>query len=212
MTVSRILAGDRPPDRIEAILDTIELGRQLGPRSDDSEEEGRLTVPRKRRVSLRTATKSVVTVGGGRGFVTEGPRGLVIVTAAHCLGDLPPAHSWAYQHERYRKLVAPIDKPPAIIVESLFVDPVADLAVVGPVDGQQWPEEEDAYNELVEAALPLPIANCRNGPAWLLSLAGDWYQCTVSHNGGRLSISNPDRNTKRSARVKGRAPSAREPA
>ena len=32
LTVSRAISGDRPPDRIEAILDAIELGRQLGPR------------------------------------------------------------------------------------------------------------------------------------------------------------------------------------
>jgi hypothetical protein len=84
----------------------------------------------------------------------------------------------------------------------VFVDPIADLAVLGTPDSQQLPAKARAYENLVEAAVALPIADlpvkyhCHwNMPVisasngWLFSLATqEWFSCQVLQNGGRLSL------------------------
>ena len=139
-------------------------------------------------------SSSVLTVGGGRGFVVEIPRNYpahegaerVIVTAAHCLPELPPAGPHTHGWERtYSKLVGMLGKYPTTSVECYFVDPVADVAVLGSPDVQELFEEADAYDELVGRATPLSIADLRPGrSALVLSLNGEWFQCDVSAPGG----------------------------
>ena len=74
--------------------------------------------------------------------------------------------------------------------ECLFLDPIGDIAVLGPPDDQTLYNEWEAYTALMEAADPLPIADApMSGPAWLLSLGGQWFRCNVQHNGGALWIS-----------------------
>jgi hypothetical protein len=103
---------------------------------------------------------AVVTVGDGRGFVAEIDGDRLIVTAAHCLPFLPPAHPWSYLDERtYRALVGPLGSKPTITAECLFADPVADVAVLGPPDSQELSEHTDAYEAFVEAVTPLAIGN-----------------------------------------------------
>jgi hypothetical protein len=62
----------------------------------------------------------------------------------------------------------------------LFVDPIADLAVLGGPDNQVLSEKSDAYDDLVEGRSALPVgvvtATCE---AWLLTLAGQWERCSV---------------------------------
>lgn len=96
---------------------------------------------------------SIVTVGDGRGFVVEASivqlmhdfktrewRSLkrsqsYIITAAHCLPHLPPCHGASYVQERtYPNLVGPLGEAPTVAVECLFVNPVADIAVLGKPD------------------------------------------------------------------------------
>lgn len=133
-------------------------------------------------------TKAVVTVGDGRGFVIEHGQKRYVVTAAHCLprneeGQLliPAIGGISHLEERtYREFIAPLGAEPSITVEVLFADPVSDIAVVGEPDGQVLWDEADAYNELMEAATPVAIADApENGPAWLLSLDGNWFPCAV---------------------------------
>lgn len=141
---------------------------------------------------------SVVRVGGGRGFVIEIPRRnllfkmpeRVIVTAAHCLPELPPAHRAAYLEERtYFKLVGPLGKKPTIAAECYFVDPVADVAVLGSPDDQELSEDADAFDELVEAATPLPIADLRPGcNVRLMALSGRWFECALDHRAQAISL------------------------
>lgn len=141
----------------------------------------------------KDAARSVVTVGDGRGFVVEIRRRnpqfrvpeRVVLTAAHCLPHLPPAHSASYTHERtYAKLIGPLGEQPTVWVECYFVDPVADLAVLGTPDDQELFDEADAYDALVEAAVPLRIADVvPDRPARLLSLDGRWFSCEVSSPG-----------------------------
>ena len=93
---------------------------------------------------------AIVKVGGGRGFVVEGGwRGRLIITAAHCLPHLPPAHAASYVSERtFLRLLGRIGKRQSIAATVAFVDPVGDIAVLEAVDGQAAPELADAYEEL----------------------------------------------------------------
>ena len=81
--------------------------------------------------------RSVLTVGGGRGFVVETKReDRFIITAGHCL--LRPSHAASCTEERtYAKLVGPVGGEPTVWAESVFVNPVDDLAVLAPLDNQE---------------------------------------------------------------------------
>jgi hypothetical protein len=64
--------------------------------------------------------------------------------------------------------------------ECVFANPVADIAVLGQPDNQALCEEADAYDELVEAAEPVAVADpLVTGPVWLLSLDGRWVRCFI---------------------------------
>lgn len=155
------------------------------------------------------ATRAVVKVGdGGRGFVMEiaepnhitkgfmfdgklcrPPRFIkrrLVVTAAHCLPELPPAHPWAYLDEKTYRLLGPLgSEAPLILTECLFVDPVADLAILGTPDTQDQCEEAEAFMEVVEAATVLAMGNpISSVPGWLLSLDGRWTPCTLEPRRG----------------------------
>jgi hypothetical protein len=119
----------------------------------------------------------------------------VIVTAAHCLPPLKytPDASHDQWEWTFPDVLAPLGKQPAIMTECLFVDPVADLAVLGPPDDQELSDEAHAYETLVEAADVLPIAAFdadfgTEAPAWLLSLDCEWFRCKASQYGGPLFI------------------------
>jgi hypothetical protein len=135
-----------------------------------------------------TAIRAVVKVGDGRGFVIEGERERYIITAAHCLPHLPPAHAASYAEERhYFGLVGPLGGDASIAVQCLFVDPVSDLAVLGEPDGQELFEEAEAYEALVDAATVLPVGGIADeAEAWLLGLDGRWFRCNVWRNGVAL--------------------------
>jgi hypothetical protein len=167
------------------------------------------------------ALSAVVGVGGGRGFVVErqGRFGSVryVITAAHCLPErsngqaLPPAHGFSYTEERtYMDLLAPLGKEPSVWCECLFVDPIADIAVLGAADNQELAEQAEAYEALVEAAIPLKIAEPpgkpiaeevkqlkasekrfsttgmvqwarRECPGFMLSLDNQWLPCVMQY-------------------------------
>ncbi len=140
-----------------------------------------------------SATRAVVTVGTGRGFVvqsTVGVRDRLIITAAHCLPFFPPCHGASYTEERtYQSLLASLGAEPSVWAECLFADPIGDVAVLGPPDGQELFDEWQAYDNLVERADALMIADApEEGPAWMLSLEKRWFQCTVRHLCGPLHI------------------------
>jgi hypothetical protein len=101
--------------------------------------------------------QSVIKVGDGRGFVMADDREQpVVVTAAHCLPYLPPASPARYTWERtYGRLLGPLGGEPTISAEILFMDPVADIAILARPDTQEMLEQAKAYDMLVETALPL---------------------------------------------------------
>ena len=158
----------------------------------------------------RQWSKAVVRMGGGRGFVAETERqGRLVITAGHCLPRLPPSDAGSKLEDRlYAKLIGRLGKDPTVWAECVFVDPVADLAVLGSPDNQALPNEAMAYERLMEKAHPLPIGSLSyvrkpvtlfegttiHGPpsaetaAWVLSLDGRWFTCRVSGSGTTLWV------------------------
>src|SRR5262249_39731260 len=143
--------------------------------------------------ALQRAKAAVVRVGDGRGFIVEPIAhkdriGCFIVTAAPCLRIddnchlmLPPAHGAPYSEDRtYHKIIPPLNNEPAISVECLFIDPVSDIAVLGPADGELYYDQRTAYEDLVQPVTPILIGDApKGGPALLLSLDGEWHPCDV---------------------------------
>ena len=134
----------------------------------------------------------VITVGHGRGFVVEGAGERLVITAAHCLPSLPPAQSFFGPKERtYGPLLSRLGDEPRAWAVCRFVDPIADIAVLGSPGNPH----ADEYKALMETASALSIGgSLRNPvnfwvPARLLSLDGRrWFSCTVRHFGGPLWI------------------------
>jgi hypothetical protein len=125
------------------------------------------------------ASSAVMRVGGGRGFVVEGKRDRLVITAAHCLPHLPPAMSFSYAEERtYQGLLGEIGEAAVVWAECLFVDPIADIAVLGSPDDQELSDEAQNYSSLMELLSPMVIADPRpKASAWLLNLRGEWFRC-----------------------------------
>jgi hypothetical protein len=158
---------------------------------------------KKKKIDSRVA-RAVVKVGHGRGFViqrrTELPplRGVpvfrddrLVVTAAHCLPWFPPCHAMSYTEERtYQDLLGKLDaRKTDVWAECLFADPIADIAVLCGPDDQQLGEEFEAYDALTEDARAIPVGKTPlGGPAWLLTLGGQWMRCAVKLNGNMLCI------------------------
>ena len=139
-----------------------------------------------------TLKAGVITVGSGRGFVVEGAGERFVITVAHCLPSIPPAETSAEPGERiYGPLLARLGEEPCAGAVCRFVDPIADIAVLGA------PDEPYAgkYEALVAAATALSIGDPVRNPVnfWvpgrLLSLDGRrWFSCTLRHYGGPLWV------------------------
>jgi len=137
-------------------------------------------------------TAGVITAGSGHGFVVEGAGERLVITAARCLPFLPPAQPFFEPKERtYGPLLARLGDEPRAWVVCRFVDPIADIAVLGSPDNPH----ADEYRTLTETATALLIGgSLRNPvnfwvPARLLSLDGRrWFSCTARHFGGPLWI------------------------
>jgi hypothetical protein len=97
-------------------------------------------------VSVTAEKRALVAVGKGRGFVIETNSARLVVTAAHCLRPkLPPAASISYTKDRtYCRLLGTVGKRRSVSAECLFVDPVADIAVLASPDRQDLSKLADA--------------------------------------------------------------------
>ena len=159
-------------------------------------------------------TDCVVSVDGGRGFIivhhvkvqTE-PRGRkgvsisehrLVVTAAHCLPRLPQTHApMSYIDGTYIDLLGSLNGyKKNVSAECLFVDPVADIAVLGCPDEQMLDEEASAYDSLTKGVLFLRIGKPKSGFGWVLSLDGRWIRSRLEVFSGlygvTLSIYSPE--------------------
>jgi len=140
---------------------------------------------------IESLTSGVITVGNGRGFVVEGAGERLVITAAHCLPSLPPAlPSFGIESRTYGPLLALRGEEPRAWAVCRFVDPIADIAVLGSPDNPH----SDEYEALMGTATALSFGDAVRrpvnfwAPARLLSLDGRWFSCTIRHFGGPLWI------------------------
>jgi hypothetical protein len=171
------------------------------------------------RIGLDDLIGSVVRVGDGRGFIIAGDKRIAdggkgyLITAAHCLPSLPPPHLARYLHEEtYPRLIGPLGTDPSIAAACVFVDPIADIAVLGAPDDQALSDEHTLYQALLSALPPFDIAvpplrsrlrmpalDASEPPAFpllgevffpahLMSLDGQWIDCNVRRLSGPLGI------------------------
>jgi len=124
---------------------------------------------------------TVITVGKGRGFVVEHRGEHLVVTPSHCLPWLPSGFGIAYSEEHvYRNMLGPLGSAPTVACECLFINPIADVAVVGLPDAQTIADEAAAYRALLEYATPFRITEApEKSRGFLLSLKGEWFGCQV---------------------------------
>src|SRR5215472_8028103 len=86
-------------------------------------------------MTIEMLTAGVITAGSGRGFVVEGAGERLVITPAHCLPFLPPAQSFFEPKERiFGPLIARLGDEPRAWAVCRFVDPIADIAVLGSPD------------------------------------------------------------------------------
>lgn len=140
-------------------------------------------------------TDAVVQIStGGRGFLV-GSRARFVITASHCLPRLPAPDPGAYLAQRtFEALLGPLGASCDVWAECVYVDPVADLAVLAAPDAKHFAMEAKNYEFLVAgrtplriAALPLerkgnaamPEAAAWEGPGRLFSLDGQWFECRL---------------------------------
>jgi hypothetical protein len=136
---------------------------------------------------------SVIEVGDGRGFVADlcGKDNPIIITGAHCLPRLTlsngvdeDGHLYVADADArlYANLLGPIGAKPTVWAECLFVDPVADLAVLGTPDNQRLFDEAEAYEAFVGSLTPFSIADVpEQSQVWLLSLEREWLSCQARY-------------------------------
>lgn len=136
---------------------------------------------------------SVITVGDGRGFVVDlcGKDSPIITTAAHCLPRLTLSNGVDENGRQYvadadarlyANLLGTIGTKPTGWAECLFVEPVADLAVLGTPDNQRLFDEAEAYEALVKSLIRFSVAKApERGQVWLLSLKCKWFSCQASY-------------------------------
>ena len=141
---------------------------------------------------------TVITVGEGRGFVVEHRGEHLVVTASHCLPWLPSGFGIAYSEEHvYRNMLGPLGSVPTVACECLFINPIADVAVVGVPDTQTYSDEAEGYRALLQHATPFRIIEApEKARGFLLSLEGEWFGCQVQWMegiDGPLWVSKPAR-------------------
>jgi hypothetical protein len=125
---------------------------------------------------------------------------------------VPPPHLGRFLEEyTFAKVVGPLGEKPHASAECVFVDTIADLAVLGSPDNQALSDQAGEYVALT-AALPAislaipPAAVDRKARreskmtraeflkrfesrAWVLSLDGQWFECAATYSeGGMLTI------------------------
>jgi len=130
---------------------------------------------------MTLAKDAIIRVGEGRGFLVKLKATAMpplVLTAAHCLPQLPPAHPGSSGHERTYQLLGPLDGTPSVPAECLFVDPIADIAVLAEPDGQALCDEYEAYDRFVDGRPALRVAALTvPSDARLLTLSGEWQHC-----------------------------------
>jgi hypothetical protein len=113
----------------------------------------------------------------------------LILTAAHCLPKMPPPLPSFFQERTYKDLWGALDgtsdaSKNTLWAECLFADPIGDVAILGPPDGQgdeEYSAATDAYHALTDGASAIQVGKPQSGRGWLLALSGDrWIETTMT--------------------------------
>jgi hypothetical protein len=109
---------------------------------------------------LTRAQRAIVVVGDGRGFVVPGDGNYnFIVTAAHCLPFVPPPHPARNPNEYiYKNLIRPLDRKRMVWAECLFVDTMADIALLGAPDNMELYKQYQGYGRVIDGIEPIAIS------------------------------------------------------
>lgn len=100
-------------------------------------------------------TAAVIRVGkGGRGFIVDANPRRYVVTAAHCLPKYP--EEWTFKW-----FLGTLGQRPTVWTTCVFVDWVADIAVLGGPDSGVLPDEYDAYVALTDPVVPFTIGGLK---------------------------------------------------
>jgi hypothetical protein len=101
------------------------------------------------------------------------------------------SHSFDHTYPRCVGAIDKRDRP--VTVQCLFVDPVADLAVLGP------PVDDRAYDAFLETRPGLPVGSVdlrrTECDAWMLSLTGEWFSCHLVARSRVLTIASAAEHT-----------------
>lgn len=160
-------------ERIESQIPALEAERAKRGRKTDEKWNG-----------------AVIAVGSGYGFVVEGVYDRFVISAAHCLPQLPSCN--AGQHDReslYSALLGPAGGQRTVAAACCFADPVSDIAVLGAPNGIEAAVEFDQFLQLTNATTPLPIAEPQPASlGWIRSPDGSWSSYVVHSAWGRRLI------------------------
>jgi hypothetical protein len=137
-------------------------------------------------------------MGNGRGFVVEekvSPWRRLVITAAHCLPAIPALPGKRKDRaETFRDLIGPLGTKASVWTECLSVDPIADIAVLGPPDYQSLHEQAEACETFLASRKPLKVGGAIDwdmpAPATLIGFDGHLIDCAVRSFGGPLLIEN----------------------
>lgn len=142
--------------------------------------------------------KGVIRVGDGRGFLVAGFNEVLVITAAHCLAEMPGRSLSNMAGGAYSPVwIGPLQGGLEVKADCIFADPFADIAVLRCPDEQQFSSDADAYEHLIAGASTLTI-DCtlarsslgeiqRDG--MILSIDGTWQPCkVVCSEGGPLQL------------------------
>jgi hypothetical protein len=103
-----------------------------------------------------------------------------------CLPHLPDCGNMSdYIDRTYRPLLGRLGEAPSVWAELLFADPIGDVAVLGPPDGGEMPEQWESYEALIESldALHIGVLS-KDAPVWLMHLDGSWMKCQTRSSRG----------------------------
>lgn len=133
--------------------------------------------------------RSIIRVGDGRGFVVAGERedDRLVITAAHCLPFFPRCEPISSHGERtYQAVLGTLGQEPKIWAECLFVELVADIAVLGPAEHEDLSKEHVRYCEMLDDLIAFSIGEAPGtGSARMFSLQKTWFSSKVErvHDG-----------------------------
>jgi hypothetical protein len=122
-------------------------------------DPGEYTFSRVVQVGLDDLIGSVVKVDDGRGFVIAVGDKRYVITAAHCLPSLPPPILARHlEEETYPGLIGPLGEDPSVTAACVFIDQMADIAVLGEPDNQAMSDEHGQYEAFFSLLPPFDIA------------------------------------------------------